>query len=179
MARAKAVHHGMLALTFADGLFGEFECSSGCATCLADTRTPSGFKRVSVAAERGMVTSPGGDDLAPDTLYVRVRAGVWPDDRVAARSDWQANQTMRRRGLGDAQRPPQQPRSKIGNEVHHPPDTAGQEMPGVAGENADPSAANPAADVSELRPHHRRVAAAAPTWPAPRLRSLEAEDTTH
>jgi hypothetical protein len=66
------------------GCLAKSTCSSGCAACLADTRTPGGFKRVSVAAERGTVTWPGGADLAPDTLYVRVRAGVWPDDRVAA-----------------------------------------------------------------------------------------------
>ncbi len=30
------------------------------------------------------VTEPGGADLAPDTLYERVRTGAWPDAGVMA-----------------------------------------------------------------------------------------------
>lgn len=43
--------HGVLRVTFADGMTGE------------------------VAV---LVVSPGGADLAPDTLYERIRTGVWP-----------------------------------------------------------------------------------------------------
>jgi hypothetical protein len=32
----------------------------------------------------GTVVWPGGADLAPDTLYERVRTGAWPDQDVAA-----------------------------------------------------------------------------------------------
>ena len=42
--------------------------------------------RVSVDDETGTVTWPGGADLAPDTLYSRIKSGVWPDDGVAALS---------------------------------------------------------------------------------------------
>jgi hypothetical protein len=47
-------------------------------------RTPDGFAKVSVDRETGTVSWPGSADLAPDTLYVRVRTGAWPDEDVAA-----------------------------------------------------------------------------------------------
>jgi hypothetical protein len=47
-------------------------------------RTPDGFSEVFVDAEIGTVAWPGGADLAPDTLYERVRSGAWPTDVVAA-----------------------------------------------------------------------------------------------
>ena len=47
-------------------------------------RTPEGFGRVRVDAEAGTVVWPGGADLAPDTLYERVRTGAWPDQGAAA-----------------------------------------------------------------------------------------------
>jgi hypothetical protein len=47
-------------------------------------RTPEGFAKVSVDPETGTVVWPGGADLAPDTLYERVRTGAWPDHDVAA-----------------------------------------------------------------------------------------------
>ena len=34
--------------------------------------------------ETGTVVWPGGADLAPDTLYERVRTGAWPEPRVTA-----------------------------------------------------------------------------------------------
>ena len=46
--------------------------------------TPAGFAKVEVDGETGTVTWPGGADLAPDTLYVRVRTGAWPEQDVAA-----------------------------------------------------------------------------------------------
>ncbi len=45
-----------------------------------------GFAKVQVDDETGTVTWPGGADLAPDTLYERVRTGAWPDRHVAASS---------------------------------------------------------------------------------------------
>ena len=47
-------------------------------------RTPEGFADVSVNPETGTVRWPGGAGLAPDTLYERIRTGVWPDQDVAA-----------------------------------------------------------------------------------------------
>jgi hypothetical protein len=47
-------------------------------------RTREGFAKVAVDTETGTVTWPGGADLAPDTLYERVRTGIWPDHNLAA-----------------------------------------------------------------------------------------------
>jgi hypothetical protein len=47
-------------------------------------RTPQGFAEVTVDPETGTVVWPGGADLAPDTLYERVRTGAWPDHDVPA-----------------------------------------------------------------------------------------------
>ncbi len=47
-------------------------------------RTPEGFANVEVDAETGTVIWPGGADLAPDTLYERVRTGTWPHQNLAA-----------------------------------------------------------------------------------------------
>jgi hypothetical protein len=49
-----------------------------------EARTPEGFAKVSVDPETGTVVWPGGADLAPDTLYERVRSGAWPQDPVPA-----------------------------------------------------------------------------------------------
>jgi hypothetical protein len=49
-----------------------------------EARTLEGFMRVEVDAETGTVIRPGGADLAPDTLYERVRTGAWPNEDVAA-----------------------------------------------------------------------------------------------
>ena len=48
------------------------------------TRTPEGFAVAELDSESGTVTWPGGADLAPDTLYERVKTGAWPGRRVAA-----------------------------------------------------------------------------------------------
>jgi Protein of unknown function (DUF2442) len=45
---------------------------------------PTGFAAVTVDAESGTIVWPGGADLAPDTLYERVRTGLWPDENAAA-----------------------------------------------------------------------------------------------
>jgi hypothetical protein len=42
-------------------------------------RTADGFAEAFLDTETGTVAWPGGADLAPDTLYERVRTGVWPD----------------------------------------------------------------------------------------------------
>ncbi|MGH2888397.1 MAG: DUF2442 domain-containing protein [Solirubrobacteraceae bacterium] len=79
------VDHGVLRLTFADGLSGEVEVLERmCGPVFADARTPSGFAAVSVDPETGTVVWPGGADLAPDTLYQRVSTGLWPEQRAVA-----------------------------------------------------------------------------------------------
>jgi len=49
-----------------------------------EARTPKGFAEAETNPETGTVVWPGGADLAPDTLYERVRSGSWPDQDVAA-----------------------------------------------------------------------------------------------
>jgi len=76
ITNAAVVCHGVLALTFTDGLAGEvaiLERMHG--PVFAEARTPEGFAQVSVDLETGTVVWPGGADLAPDTLYERVRTG--------------------------------------------------------------------------------------------------------
>lgn len=85
ITQARAVRHGVLALTFADGLQGEAAVLERMRGPVFDqARTPDGFAKVRVDGETGTVTWPGGADLAPDTLYERVRTGAWPDQHVAA-----------------------------------------------------------------------------------------------
>jgi uncharacterized protein DUF2442 len=85
ITEAAVVRHGVLRLAFADGLTGEVEVLDRMRGPVFDeARTPQGFARVSVDRETGTVTWPGGADLAPDTLYERVRTGVWPGQDVAA-----------------------------------------------------------------------------------------------
>lgn len=82
---AAAVRHGVLRLVFADGLTGEVDVLDRMrGPVFEDARTPDGFVKVSVDGESGTVTWPGGADLAPDTLYERVRTGVWPGEDIAA-----------------------------------------------------------------------------------------------
>jgi hypothetical protein len=77
--------HGVLRLTFADGTTGEVAVLERMRGPVFDeARTPEGFAKVAVDAETGTVVWPGGADLAPDTLYERVRTGAWPDQDVAA-----------------------------------------------------------------------------------------------
>ena len=79
------VRHGVLRLTFADGTAGEvavLERMRG--PVFESARTPAGFAAVSIDPETGTVVWPGGSDLAPDTLYERVRTGAWPDRDIAA-----------------------------------------------------------------------------------------------
>jgi hypothetical protein len=78
---AVVVRHGVLKLTFADGLTGEVDVLDRMwGPVFAGARTPEGFAQVEVDGEAGTVVWPDGADLAPDTLYERVRLGVWPCD---------------------------------------------------------------------------------------------------
>jgi uncharacterized protein DUF2442 len=80
-----AVSHGVVALTFADGVRGEVDVLDRMhGPVFADARTPEGFAEVTVDRETGTIVWPGGADLAPDTLYERVRTGAWPDSRAVA-----------------------------------------------------------------------------------------------
>ena len=79
------VRHGVLRLTFADGLAGELDVLKRMRGPVFDeARTPAGFAKASVDRETGTVVWPGGADLAPDTLYERVRSGSWPGENLAA-----------------------------------------------------------------------------------------------
>lgn len=79
------VRHGVLKLTFADGLTGEVDVLSRMPGPVFDqARTHAGFAAVTVDSESGTVIWPGGADLAPDTLYQRIRTGLWPDEHAAA-----------------------------------------------------------------------------------------------
>lgn len=82
---AAVVDHGVLRLTFADGLSGEVEVLDRMrGPVFEEARTRAGFAKVTVDRETGTVTWPSGADLAPDTLYERIRTGIWPDQDVAA-----------------------------------------------------------------------------------------------
>ena len=79
------VRHGVLRLTFADGLTGEVDALGRMRGPGFDrARTPDGFADAKADPESLTVVWPGGADLAPDTLYERVRTGIWPDQDIAA-----------------------------------------------------------------------------------------------
>jgi len=79
------VRHGVLRLTFADGLSGEVEVLDRMrGPVFADAVTPAGFAAATADPETGTVVWPGGADLAPDTLYQRVSTGLWPEQSAAA-----------------------------------------------------------------------------------------------
>lgn len=85
IATVVVVRHGVLHLTFTDGLIGEVDVLDRMrGPVFEQARTPDGFAQVAVDPETGTVVWPGGSDLAPDTLYERVRTGAWPDRAVAA-----------------------------------------------------------------------------------------------
>jgi hypothetical protein len=76
---AKVVRHGVVALTFEDGLEGEVDLTERLfGPAFERVRTPTGFAEVYVNEESGTIAWPGEVDLAPDTLYVRVKSGAWP-----------------------------------------------------------------------------------------------------
>jgi hypothetical protein len=85
ISAAEVVRHGVLRLTFADGLSGEVDVLNRMrGPVFEDARTPDGFAQIEVDSETGTVVWPGGADLAPDTLYERVRSGAWPASHAAA-----------------------------------------------------------------------------------------------
>jgi Protein of unknown function (DUF2442) len=70
------VRYGVLRLTFADGVDGEVDVLDRMrGPVFEEARTEAGFAQVRVDPETGTVVWPGGADLAPDTLYERVRSG--------------------------------------------------------------------------------------------------------
>jgi hypothetical protein len=85
ITQAAVVRHGVLELIFADGLSGEVDVLDRMRGPVFEAaRSEEGFAEVSVDPETGTVVWPGGADLAPDTLYQRMRSGTWPDSRAAA-----------------------------------------------------------------------------------------------
>jgi len=77
--------HGVLALTFADGVSGDVDVLERMrGPVFVEARSAEGFAAAELDQESGTVAWPGGADLAPDTLYERVKTGRWPDQRVAA-----------------------------------------------------------------------------------------------
>lgn len=83
ITEATVINHGTLRLVFADGLAGEVDILDRMRGPVFErARTPEGFREIHIA--EGTVAWPGGADLAPDTLYERVRSGAWPVDVVAA-----------------------------------------------------------------------------------------------
>jgi hypothetical protein len=85
IASVIVVEHGVLRVTFADGVTGEVSVLERMRGPVFDEAgTPAGFAKATVDRETGTVVWPGGADLAPDTLYERVRTGIWPDQTLAA-----------------------------------------------------------------------------------------------
>jgi Protein of unknown function (DUF2442) len=79
------VRHGVLRLTFADGLDGEVDVLERMRGPVFDqARALDGFVKATLDVESGTVIWPGGADLAPDTLYERVRTGTWPKEHLVA-----------------------------------------------------------------------------------------------
>lgn len=77
--------HGVLRLTFADGTTGDVDVLERMRGPVFDQAiTPAGFAKAQADPETGTVCWPGGADLAPDTLYERVRTGLWPGESRAA-----------------------------------------------------------------------------------------------
>jgi len=73
IAAVSVVRHGVLRLTFADGLTGEVDVLSLMRGPVFERAvTPAGFATLAVDAETGTIVWPGGADLAPDTLYERI-----------------------------------------------------------------------------------------------------------
>ncbi len=85
IVEASVLRHGVLLVRFADGLRGEVDVLERMyGPVFESARTPEGFAELSVDPDTGTVCWPGGADLAPDTLYERVRTGSWPGHSEAA-----------------------------------------------------------------------------------------------
>lgn len=80
ITHVSVVRHGVLELLFADGLSGVVEVLPRMwGPVFERARTEEGFADAYLDVESRTVAWPGGADLAPDTLYERVRTGVWPE----------------------------------------------------------------------------------------------------
>lgn len=76
---AEVVRHEVVALTFEDGVEGEVDLTGHLwGPVFERVRTPAGFAEMYVDEEGGTIAWPGPVDLAPDTLYIRVKTGEWP-----------------------------------------------------------------------------------------------------
>jgi len=85
MTHVAVVRHGVLRLRFADGVAGEVDVLERMrGPVFQNARTEDGFAQARLDPESGTVIWPGGADLAPDTLYVRVSSGLWPEQNLAA-----------------------------------------------------------------------------------------------
>jgi len=85
ISAVSVVRHGVLKLTFADGLTGEVAVLDRMrGPVFEQAVSPTGFAAVTVDGESGTIVWPGGADLAPDTLYERIRTGLWPAEDAAA-----------------------------------------------------------------------------------------------
>lgn len=85
MTAVAVVRHGVLRLTFADGLSGDVDVLDRIwGPVFERVRTRDGFAEAYLDEEGRTVAWPGGADLAPDTLYERVRSGAWPEPSAAA-----------------------------------------------------------------------------------------------
>ncbi len=79
LASVAVVAHGILRLRFADGLTHDvYVLDRMRGSVFATARTPEGFAQATLDPDSATVAWPGGADLAPDTLYARVRTGTWP-----------------------------------------------------------------------------------------------------
>ena len=77
---ASIVRHGVVKLRFADGLSGEVEILQRMwGPVFERARTRKGFAEMYLDTEARTIAWPGEVDLAPDTLYERVRTGNWPE----------------------------------------------------------------------------------------------------
>jgi Protein of unknown function (DUF2442). len=73
------VRHGVLRIFFADGTSGDVDVLDRMwGPVFERARTPEGFAEGHLDPESRTVAWPGGADLAPDTLYLRVSTGAWP-----------------------------------------------------------------------------------------------------
>lgn len=85
IVKVAVVEYGVLDLTFADGLRGQVAVLDRMrGSVFEHARTQGGFAQATLDRETGTVVWPGGADLAPDTLYVRVKTGSWPASELAA-----------------------------------------------------------------------------------------------
>jgi hypothetical protein len=81
MTSVVAVRHGVIDVLFADGLGGELRVLERMrGPVFARARGRKGFAGLTFDAETATVAWPDGADLAPDTLYERVRTGRWHDE---------------------------------------------------------------------------------------------------